>query len=149
MGRKCCGFGHRELYVDIKNRMEAVLIDLIENRNVSVFYTGGMGDFDNTFSAVVRGLKKQYSDIEIVLVKPYFTNDINKNKEYYQLNYDCVILPTELMGVYYKNAIKQRNRWMIDNSDIVVTCIYRDFGGAYEAEKYASKVGKEIINLIE
>ncbi len=50
-------------------------------------------------------------------------------------------------GKDYKAAIKARNRRMIDQSNYVVTCVYKKQGGAYDAMRYAIKQGKALINL--
>lgn len=50
----------------------------------------------------------------------FYTNDINTNREYYAAIYDDIIIHEELADIHYKAAIKARNRWMIDNSDIVL-----------------------------
>lgn len=147
--KKCCAFGHRIIFENIRGKTESIVKDLIEKYGINLFYTGGMGEFDNMFSSVVRTIKKQYSNINLVLVKPYFTQDLNKNKIYYDTNYDSVIIPTQLADVYYKSAIKQRNQWIIDNSDIVITYVQKNYGGAYEAEKYAKKKDKKIIRLTD
>ncbi len=52
-----------------------------------------------------------------------------------------------MTGVYYKSAIKKRNRWMIDNSDAVIIFTVLNSGGAFEAEKYAEKSNKKIIKM--
>ena len=54
--------------------------------------------------------------------------------------YDDLIIPPELIGVHYKAAIKARNRWMIDNSDVVMVYTIREYGGAFDAMKYAIKM---------
>ena len=74
----------------------------------------------------------------------YFSNELNTNKEYYEFTYDDVVIPDVLAGVHPKSAITKRNRWMAENSDFVVTYVYRDFGGAYDAKKYALKLGKTV-----
>ena len=61
--------------------------------------------------------------------------------------YDDVIIPPELIGVHYKAAIKARNRWMIDNSDVVMVYTIRDYGGAFDAMKYAIKNGRNVIKI--
>ena len=61
--------------------------------------------------------------------------------------YDDVIIPPELIGVHYKAAIKARNRWMIDNSDVVMAYTIRDYGGAFDAMKYAIKNGRNVIKI--
>lgn len=143
----CCAFGHRFVYENVGAKLEKVLIELVENRNMITFYTGGMGDFDSMYSSAVRKIKLKYSDVRLVLVKPYFTNDLNTDKDFYIMNYDSVIIPEELMGVHYKAAVKQRNRWMIDNSNYVITYVNKDFGGAYEAQRYAKSKDKKLINI--
>ena len=111
--------------------------------------TGGMGEFDGQFAATVRGLQRKYPDIELLLVKPYFSNELNTNKEYYKIVYDDVVIPDAVAGAHPKSAIKKRNRWMAENSDFIIGFVYRDFGGAYDAIKYAHKLGKQVFNLAE
>lgn len=77
----------------------------------------------------------------------YFTNDLNTNKEYYAALYDDVVIPTEIIGLHYKSAIKARNRWMVDNSDLIISYVTRDYGGAADAIKYANNQNKHIINI--
>lgn len=149
MKKKCCCFGHRYIYTEISSKIEEEIVDLIENKNVSIFYTGGMGDFDRAFCSAVRKIKHKYTWIKLNLVKPYFTKDLNVNKDFYQLNYDSIIIPEELMDVHYKSAIKWRNRWMVDNSNFLITYVYKNYGGAYEAVSYAKKKNKEVINLAQ
>ncbi len=147
MNKVCCGFGHRELLIDIKNTLDGTIEDLIVCHGVNRFMTGGMGDFDNLFASAVRGAKSRHPEIRLLLVKPYFTSDLNADKRYYESAFDAVIIPEELSAVHYKTAITLRNRWMIDHSQLVLTCVYRDFGGAYTATQYAQKQKKLYKNL--
>lgn len=145
--KKCCAFGHRELYRNIDEELRALIIDLIEREGVTLFMTGGIGQTDGKFSSIVRGLKQRYKQIELVLVKPYFSGELNTNKEYYEIMYDDVIIPDELAGCHYKSAITKRNRWMIDRSDFIIDCTYRDFGGAVDAIKYAKRTNKTVLEI--
>ena len=140
----CTCFGHRETYKDFSRVLSELLEDLILNQGVVEFWTGGMGNFDGSFSAAVRGLKRKYPDIKLILIKPYFSNELNTNKEYYEYTYDDVVIPDVLVGVHPKSAITKRNRWMVENSNFVVTYVRRDHGGAFEAKKYAAKLDKVI-----
>ena len=106
-----------------------------------------MCEFDNLFSSAVHNAKKTYPNIKLICVKPYFTNDINTGRDYYNAMYDDVIIPPEIIGVHYKSAIKARNQWMIDNSNIVLIYTVRNYGGAYEAQKYSERNNKQIIML--
>ena len=125
------------------NAVEAAI-----QQGCEIFYTGATGEFDSLFSSAVRKVKVRYPHIKLICVKAYFTNDINTDRDYYNSMYDDVIIPPEIIGVHYKSAIKARNQWMIDNSDIVLVYTVRDYGGAYEARKYSDRNNKQIITLV-
>ena len=142
----CCGFGHREVLVKIDKAIYAAVLKAAE-QDCEIFYTGVMGEFDSLFSFAVRKAKKIYPVIMLICVKPYFTNDLNINGEYYSALYDDVIIPDELADIHPKTAIKYRNRWMIDHSDIVLIYTKRTYGGAYEARRYAERIGNEMVYI--
>ena len=79
----------------------------------------------------------------LILVLPY----VQKDMEYYAKYYDDIILPDCVSGTHPKGAITKRNKWMIENSDLILCYVERDCGGAYEAVKYAKKKEKNIINI--
>lgn len=144
--RICSCFGHREVYKNIDSDLTAS-IEYAVSKGCTIFLTGGIGQFDALFASYVRSVKKHHPEIELVLVKPYFSNKLNKSKEFYEMMYDDILIPEAVMGVHYKAAIKVRNRWMVDQSDLIIAYVYRDFGGAYDTIKYAEKQRKEIINI--
>ena len=76
MNNVCSAFGHREVYEDIENEIDKVINELIEKHNVNTFFTGGIGAFDNLFSSAVRRAQNTYSDIKLILVKPYFSAEL-------------------------------------------------------------------------
>lgn len=147
LNNSCCFFGHRDIFDNIEINLESAVVNAIENENVKIFMVGDHGQFDALCASTVRKLKKRYKDIKLYLVKAYFSNEINTNKIYYEQLYDDVIVPDVVLDAHYKAAIGIRNRWMIDNCSYVITYIRRDFGGAYNAEKYAKKESKTIINI--
>ena len=61
--------------------------------------------------------------------------------------YDEIIIPDCVINSHYKSAISVRNRWMVENSDIILSYIHRNFGGAFTAVKYAVRLNKKVINL--
>lgn len=146
----CTFAGHREVYqAGIDAEIEKAINELLRTDDEFVFYTGGMGRFDDMCSSAVRSAKHQYSNLRIslLLVLPYMSNRLNTDKAYYEDRYDDIIIPTELAGVHYKAAITKRNRWMVDRAECVIAYVYREFGGAFETVKYARKKEKNIINL--
>ena len=149
----CTFAGHREVYqASIMNRLDETISQIIEtNEDSFCFLVGGIGDFDNLCSSAVRKAKRKYKDkhISLELVLPYFSQELNINKEYYEQSYDSVLIPSELAGVHYKSAITKRNRWLIDNSEYLIAFVHRDYGGAYTTLRYAQKRKRKIINLAD
>lgn len=76
----CTFFGHRNTPKEIEPTLRSTLIDLIENRNVDLFYVGNNGIFDNMVHRQLEDLSKAYS-IKYYFVLAYMpvpkkTNDI-------------------------------------------------------------------------
>ena len=143
----CCGFGHRVLLMDIEKPRREALERLAAAEGVTVFYTGGMGDFDELFARTVRSMKRDRPGIRLVLVMPYLTKRLNEDKAFYEAQYDEVLIPAALDGLHPKTAIGLRNRWMVDRSDFVIAALQRDYGGAAKAVQYAKRIGKEVVEL--
>ena len=144
--------GHREVYQSgVSKRLDALLEYLSSDQDELVFYVGGMGEFDSLAASAVRGLKRQHSDkdIKLILVEPYMKQSINEDGENLHRLYDEIWIPAELADVHFKKAITERNRLMVRYSDVLITYLHRDFGGAYTMMKYAKKLGKEIYNVAD
>ena len=133
--------------MDVEKPLRDVLERLVKERGVTLFYTGGMGEFDELFARTVRGMKRDCPFLRLVLVAPYLTKRLNMDKEFYETLHDEILIPAELDGVHPKAAIGLRNRWMVDHSDIVIAALHRDFGGAAEAVRYAEKRGKGVMRI--
>ena len=57
-------------------------------------------------------------------------------------------LTAELLDrVFFKNAHQARNREMVDRSHLVVFCVQRESGGAWQTMKYARRQGAPLINI--
>ena len=148
----CCSFaGHRNVFIpDIDRKIAAALDTIMGKDDTFVFYTGGMGEFDSKCSSAVRAARHRFPEkqLRLILVLPYMTNRVNTDKNLLETEYDDVMIPIELADVHPKAAIRKRNRWMVDRSDILLACVYRDFGGAYDTMQYALRKGLTVINLV-
>lgn len=113
------------------------------------FYVGGMGDFDRLCATAVRQLKTSYpqKDIDLILVLPYQTKQLQHDQDYLRKLYDDIIIPVELLTVHPKAAILKRNFWMIDHSDILLSYVSHNWDGAYKSKQYAQKKNISIIEL--
>lgn len=144
-------FGHR--YIDnpfsIEPKLEELILDLLRSKDYVEFLVGRDGDFDQLVSSIVRRCKKNYRDDNsaLVWVMPYETAEYRNNSEAFQDYYDEVEICAESADKHFKSAFQVRNRSMVDRSDLVVFCVERTSGGAYQTMQYAQKTGANFINI--
>ena len=134
-------FGHKDTPKEIEPTLRSTLIDLIENKNVTVFYVGNNGDFDTMVRFQLEELSHTYP-ITYSVVLAYLPT---KKSEYD--DYTNTILPESIETKPKRFAISYRNKWMIQQSDIVVTYVTHSFGGAAQFKNTAERKGKTIIEL--
>ena len=143
-------FGHTDFPAEEKSRTAviSVLEERVGNENVE-FYLGGYGNFDSFALSCCKEYKKNHENASLVFVTPYITEEYQKNHlSEISKNFDSVIYP-EIEQVPLRFAISYRNRYMVDSADLIICYVKREYGGAYQAIKYARKKGKQIINLAE
>ena len=142
-------FGHREIE-DLRaldDLLFPIVSELVRAKEYVNFIIGRNGEFDEYAASVIKRAQKTLGkeNSEITLVLPYAVAKM----EYYEKYYDSFIIPENLCGVYPKSAIRLKNQWMVERSDLVIVYVERGAGGAYEAKKYADKLKKNIINIFE
>jgi len=133
-------FGHRDCVADISERMERVILSLLEELGGMTVYVGNNGAFDSLALDLLRKIAKKHPELEYCTVLAYYNE-----KELIQPS----VYPEEAAKALPRFAIVARNKWMVDRSDIVVTYVKRGFGGAYQMKEYAIKKGKRVIELSE
>ena len=136
-------FGHKDTPKEIEPTLRTTLIDLIENKNVTVFYVGNNGNFDIMVHRQLEDLSHTYP-ITYNVVLAYLPT---KKSEYD--DYTNTILPEGIETAPKRFAISYRNKWMIQQSDVVVTYVTHSFGGAAQFKEMAEKQGKTVIELSE
>ena len=132
-------FGHRDTPKETEPTLRSALIDLIENKNATVFYVGNHGNFDAMVRRQLENLSKTYP-IKYYVVFAYMPGKNNTPDEH-------SILPEGIETVPRRFAINYRNKWMLGKSDIVVTYVTRPVGGAWEFKQMAEKHKKIIIAI--
>ncbi len=140
----CTFFGHREVPESIENDLQRVLIDLIKNKDVNLFYVGNQGNFDALVRKNLKYLKSIFPNINYYVVLAYMPKESSKLNTN---NFSDTIYPDGLELTPPKYAIDKRNRWMLNQSEYVVTYVKTTFGGAYKFKNLAEKKGKIVINL--
>ena len=133
--------GHRDVICsdDLKRQLKFVLCDLILE-GADTFLLGGYGTFDSMAAMAVRELKSTYPHIRSTLVLAYLDRDYNA-----ELYDDTIYPPLERVPLRY--AISQRNRWMVDTANVVVSYVIHSYGGAATTLRYAEQKKKRVIHL--
>lgn len=148
MGKGCCAFtGHRNVKDDLDlELLEKSVIYLIEERGINTFYDGMARGFDLIAAGLVLKLKEKYS-IRLIACVPCRGQDssfskINKN-EYAEILKSCdeVIVLSER---YYNGCMQARDRFMVDNAEVVLAYLNEDSGGTWYTVNYAVQANKEI-----
>ena len=141
----CTFFGHRECPGSIEPKLREVLIDLIENHAVRMFYVGKQGEFDIMVRTLLKDLVLAYPHINYAVVLDRIPN---KPDSYDTCDCSDTMLPEGIELVHPRFAISWRNKWMINRSDYVVTYVTHSWGGAAQFAELAEKQKKIIISLI-
>ena len=136
-------FGHKDTPKNIEPTLKATLVDLIENHGATEFYVGNNGNFDTMVRHQLEELSHTYS-ITCNIVLAYLPV---KKSEYD--DYTNTIYPEGIETVPKRFAISYRNKWMIRQSDVVVTYVTRTHGGAWQFKALAERQGKMVIELSE
>ena len=140
----CTFFGHRDCPSSIKPRLREVLIDLIENHDVDMFYVGRQGAFDGIVRSALRELVSVYPHIRYAVVLERLPS---KQDEFNTHDYSDTMLPEGVEAVHPRFAISWRNKWMIKQADYMVTYITRPWGGAAQFAEKAKREKKIVINI--
>ena len=147
-------FGHRRIRneSEVRQRLLAEIEKQIK-LGVDRFLIGTHGTFDNMALSCCRELRQIYKDIKIVVV---FTSLHPFQKDEFGFSgidtyKDVETLTYAIEDEHFKNQIVVNNRYMVDESDIVIC--YVDFdeyrSGAKRAVNYAKRKNKTIINLFK
>lgn len=150
----CCVFGHRDIKItkELENKLKYIFIDLIENKQVGIFYFGGFGDFDELCNKLVKTLQKTYTHIKRVYVCDDYKYIERPRKRPLWLNaddYDDLVYFDIVYTGFYKR-IYFRNLEIIDHSDYCVFyIIHSNNSGAYKVLQYAIRRKKEIIDVLK
>ncbi|MBR6568431.1 MAG: hypothetical protein IKK60_07235 [Clostridia bacterium] len=134
-------FGHKDTPKNTEPTLRTTLVDLIENHGADVFYVGNNGSFDTMVRRQLEALSQVYP-ITYNVVLAYLPT---KKSEYD--DYAHTLLPEGIEAVPKRFAISYRNKWMIQQSDVVVTYVTHSFGGAAQFKEMSDKQGKTVVEL--
>lgn len=138
--------GHRRIdnQLNLEEKLHKIVVELLRSKEYVEFYIGRNGEFDIIAASVIKSAQKtvDYNNSSIVLVLPYRVKDM----EYYENYYDELTLPIE-PKTHFKEAITKRNKWLVDNTDMLIAFVENSKGGAYQCLEYAKKAQIDFINI--
>lgn len=156
---------YNEDYLKLARLMKDSIIDLIENKKVDTFISGGALGIDTIAFLIIHKLKKEYPNIKNILAIPFKNQDANWFKQEDKNRYkkmkelaDEVIYVDTLEeykiknykeNIYYPAKMQKRNEYMIDNSQYVIAVWDgKRNGGTWNCVKYANKTcGRYVIRI--
>ena len=140
-GKTCFFIGSRHTPSRIQPQLAEAVDKHIIEYGVTSFTVGHYGSFDSLVISVLNGAKKQYSHIKLYLLAPYA---LNQNREAPE-GFDGTFYPEGLEKVPMRYAIVQANRYMVQNSDYLIS--YPGVGNSRKIVDYAQ--GREKKGLIK
>ena len=143
-------FGHRAYagYDALRGDILSTMCAIAEQNPQCEFFCGGKGDFDGLCENCIDELKITFPHIKKILILPYFDVEYQQEiLEYIKSKFDEMIFPPPCENCPPKYAWLHRNRWMVDNADIILSGVRWSWGGAAHASEYARKKNKKIIQF--
>ena len=136
----CTFFGHKDTPYEVKDKIRETIIRLIEEKDFTDFYVGNHGNFDRMVLSVLKELHDLYPQIHYAVALAYLTQNTYED-------YSNTVYPESIESVPKRFAIDFRNKWMLQQADIVIAYIRRSIGGAAKFTEMAKKRGKEVIDI--
>ena len=150
---KNLAWGYNENHPDckkLKEKLQKTILNLV-NKGKTTFYCGLAEGFDLYVGEILIALKQQNFQIKIIGCLPckdqakyYHPASIDK---YIKILASCDDLYYASSGHYFNGCTIKRNKYMVDNSSILVCYATSAFGGSASTLRYAMKKDLTIIEL--
>ena len=140
----CCFFGHKDTPSSVYDKLKEVVEKLIVEDGVTSFLVGNQGHFDGLVLSALRHLKMKYPHINYNVVLAYMPAE---KEEWNPYEFGETMLPEGIESVHPRYAISWRNKWMVNESDMVICYITHGWGGAAKYAELANKHNKTILNI--
>lgn len=137
-------FGHSMVPADIIPLVQETIRNLLADDPETEFLVGNQGQFDGIVYHVLNSLEKEFPDLRYKVVLAYMPGK-KEDWEFYPS--ERTYYPEGLELVHPKYAITRRNRWLVEQCDIVLCYITHSWGGAAQFVKKAERSKKRIINI--
>lgn len=151
--RTVCFTGHRTISrgdaLRLPMYLEEVILELME-RGATVFRTGGAMGFDTMAALKVLDLQQHYPELELELILPCRDqteqwDDVGVRT--YQYILENATRHRFLFDTYVKGCMLERDRQLVQGSDVCVAFCTRSRGGTAYTCTHALQQKVELINL--
>ena len=158
----CCFTGHRESKlswrgneqdercIDLKKRMFDV-VEAVYTSGIRHYISGMANGCDMFFGEAVIRLKEIHPDVTLEAAIPY-TGQAERWRDTLKSRYDTIIKAADFQTLvcreYTYDCMKRRNRYMVDNSSVIIAAYSGESGGTRQTLLYAMRQKIEIIELV-
>lgn len=151
--RTVCFTGHRDMArgdaLRLPMYLEEVILEMMA-RGATVFRAGGAMGFDTMAALKVLDLQAKYPELELELILPC-RDQTNGWDETAIRTYEYILKRSTrhsfLFDTYVQGCLLERDRHLVDGSDVCVAFCTRSRGGTAYTCAYALKQRVELVNL--
>lgn len=143
--------GSNPAYTEFENRLITAVLELAKE-GCRTFYSGMAMGFDIIAAECVllAAELNDFRDVKLVCALP-FKEQAASFPPPWKSRYDEILSRADeiilISDKYYRNCYFDRNRFLVDNSDCVLTWYDGSAGGTKNTLGYAKSIGRKIINL--
>lgn len=149
-----CFSGHRKLYeskAEVEKKIEDAVRQCISD-GFEVFITGGALNFDTLSAHTVIRLRKEFSQIRLILALPCPPEEQTlKWSADQKAEYQSILGQANevkiLSDKYTDSCMLDRNRFMVDNSSKLIYYLRKDRSGTGYTVRYAKKQTIKLIAI--
>lgn len=153
--RRCAFTGHRpikmpfgydeqcEMAQNFKKRLYSTIETLIQ-QGYRHMISGGAQGMDIMAAEAVLKLKKMYPDITLEMAIPFEAQAAKWSEDYqtrWQRCVDSADMITVISHEYTRNCLFARNRYLVEQADLLLACFDGKEGGTKMTVEYAKRYG--------
>ena len=151
--KTCCFTGHRHIHPHHLTHLPRLLeaeIEQLRAQGVTVFRNGGAIGFDTIAALKVIAMRQRYPEMRLEMYLPCRNQDTRWPQEQREC-YAYILSQADsvhyISDQYTRFCMLERDRRMVDGSDVCVAYCLRTAGGTGYTCQYALKQGVALHNL--
>lgn len=136
-------------YIDFENALYKEIFSAY-SCGVKTFTSGMAMGFDIIAAETVLSLRRAKPDVRLVCAIPFRNQAKDFPSDWQQRYVDILNAADEIIYVceeYNRGCYFKRNKYMVDNSDMVITWFDGRTGGTANTIEYAKRKGRSVINI--